>query len=158
MTNHVHLLMTPWTTDGIGAVMQFVGRRYVPYFNRKRDRTGTLWEGRYRATLIDSAKYLLTCYRYVELNPVRAGLVAHPGQYRWSSYGANALGLDDPLIAPHELYNALGYNGESRMAAYRALFHDALDGRMLSEIREATNNGGPLSEKRVRPFSNRKRV
>lgn len=144
MTNHVHFLMTPTTTHGIGAVMQFIGRRYVPYFNRKHERTGTLWEGRYRATLIDSEQYLLACYRYVELNPVRAGLVAHPAQYRWSSYSANALGRDDPLIASHELYNALGSDDESRMAAYRALFHDALDDRTLSDIRKATNKGGAL--------------
>ena len=144
MTNHVHLLMTPATPDGIGAVMQSVGRRYVHYFNRKYGRTGTLWEGRYRATLIDSEQYLLTCYRYIELNPVRAGLVANPSQYRWSSYGANALGLYDPLVAPHELFRALGYDGESRMAAYRALFHDGLDVRTMSDIRDATNKAWAL--------------
>ncbi|HWP71607.1 MAG TPA: transposase [Gemmatimonadaceae bacterium] len=144
MTNHVHLLMTPATADGTGAVMQSVGRRYVHYFNRKYGRTGTLWEGRYRATLIDSEQYLLTCYRYIELNPVRAGLVANPGQYRWSSYGANALGLYDPLVAPHALFRALGYDDESRMAAYRALFHDGLDGRTMSAIRDATNKAWAL--------------
>ena len=144
MTNHVHLLMTPATADGIGAVMQSVGRRYVQYFNRKHDRTGTLWEGRYRATLIDSQQYLLACYRYIELNPVRAGLVADPGEYRWSSYGANALGLLDPLVAPHELFRALGHDDESRMAAYRALFHDALDVRTMSDIRDATNKAWAL--------------
>jgi len=144
MTNHVHLLMTPATADGTGAVMQSVGRRYVHYFNRKYGRTGTLWEGRYRATLIDSEQYLLTCYRYIELNPVRAGLVANPGQYRWSSYGANALGLYDPLVAPHALFRALGYDDESRMAAYRALFHDGLDVRTMSAIRDATNKAWAL--------------
>ena len=144
MTNHIHLLMTPATADGTGAVMQSVGRRYVHYFNRKYGRTGTLWEGRYRATLIDSEQYLLTCYRYIELNPVRAGLVANPGQYRWSSYGANALGLYDPLVAPHALFRALGYDDESRMAAYRALFHDGLDGRTMSAIRDATNKAWAL--------------
>ena len=144
MTNHVHLLMTPASADGIGSVMQSVGRRYVHHFNRKHDRTGTLWEGRYRATLIDSEHYLLTCYRYIELNPVRAGLVANAAQYRWSSYGANALGLHDPLVTPHELFRALGYDDESRMAAYRALFRDTLDARTLSEIREATNKAWAL--------------
>jgi len=92
MTNHVHLLMTPNTEDGIGKVMQSVGRYYVQYFNYQYRRTGTLWEGRYKATLLDSESYLLTCYRYIELNPVRAAMIEHPSQYRWSSYHFNARG------------------------------------------------------------------
>ena len=93
MTNHVHLLMTPHNGDGIAKTMQSLGRRYVVYINQTYRRTGTLWEGRYKAALIDSENYLLTCYRYIELNPVRAeGMVDHPGKYRWSSYRANALG------------------------------------------------------------------
>lgn len=92
MTNHVHLLMTPYEENSLGRVMQSLGRRYVQYFNYRYRRTGTLWEGRYRATLIDAESYLLTCYRYIELNPVRAGMVSHPGDYPWSSYRSNALG------------------------------------------------------------------
>lgn len=146
MTNHVHFLMTPRTGGGIGYVMQDIGRRYVKYFNRARERTGGLWEGRYRATLIDSERYLLTCYRYIELNPVRAGLVAHPRQYRWSSYRANALGQRDLLIATHERYDALGKDDASRQAAYRSLFRAALDDRTLSDIREATNKSWVLGD------------
>jgi putative transposase len=114
MTNHVHLLMTPQTEDGIGKVMQSVGRRYVQYFNFTYGRTGTLWEGRYKATLIDTERYLLTCYRYIELNPVRAGLVAGPGEYPWSSYGANALGRYDPLVTLHGQYLGLGTDPATR--------------------------------------------
>ena len=146
MTNHVHFLMTPRTEGGIGYVMQAVGRRYVKYFNRRHERTGGLWEGRYRATLIDSDRYLLTCYRYIEMNPVRARLVAHPRQYCWSSYGANALGNGDPLVETHERYLALGDSREGRTTAYRALFRQVLDERTLSEIREATNKAWVLGE------------
>jgi putative transposase len=146
MTNHVHFLMTPQTEGGIGYVMQDIGRRYVKYFNRARERTGGLWEGRYRATLIGSERYLLACYRYIELNPVRAGLVAHPRQYRWSSYRANGLGERDPLIVTHERYDALGMDDATRQAAYRALFKHGLDDLTLSDIREATNKSWVLGE------------
>lgn len=159
MTNHVHLIMTPCKDNGIGKVMQAVGRRYVQYFNRRQGRTGTLWEGRYRATLIDSDRYLLTCYRYVELNPVRAGLVAHPAQYRWSSYGANAFGHHDPLITAHERYSALGSGAEDRQAAYRTLFRSVLDERTVAEIREATNKAWalatPCADNVLSPFNRR---
>src|ERR1017187_9011678 len=90
MTNHVHLLVTPETESSLSKTMQSIGRRYVQYFNHVYGRTGTLWEGRYKSTLIDSERYLLTCMRYIELNPVRAEMLAHPGDYPWSSYRANA--------------------------------------------------------------------
>jgi putative transposase len=144
MSNHVHFLMTPKTAGGIGLVMQAVGRRYVKYFNRRHERTGGLWEGRYRATLIDSDRYLLTCYRYIEMNPVRAGLVEHPGRYRWSSYAANALAHPDILVSTHDRYLALGQTREARLSAYRALFRQALDGRTLQAIRDATNKSWVL--------------
>ncbi|HSQ04711.1 MAG TPA: transposase [Burkholderiales bacterium] len=150
MTNHVHLVMTPTTGAGLGKVMQSVGRRYVRYFNSKYARTGTLWEGRYRATVIDSEEYLLTCYRYVELNPVRAGLVAHPGQYRWSSYGANAMGAFDPIITAHRQYRVLGMEPETRQLAYRALFHAGIDEPNLRAIRDATNTAWALGSDRFR--------
>lgn len=92
MTNHVHLLLTPQEEQSVGKALQMLGRYYVQFFNHRYQRTGTLWEGRYKATLIDTEAYLLTCMRYIELNPVRAGMVAHPSEYPWSSYGYNALG------------------------------------------------------------------
>ena len=144
MTNHFHLLMTPSADAAIGKVMQSVGCRYVQYFNRTCQRTGTLWEGRYRATLVDTARYLLHCYRYIELNPVRAGLAASPSDYRWSSHGANAFGRVDPIVVPHEAYTALGRDDQSRRGAYRFLFRDPLDEATLREIREATNQGWAL--------------
>jgi putative transposase len=150
MTNHVHLLMTPQSESGIGKVMQSVGRRYVQYFNFSAQRTGTLWEGRYKATVIDTERYLLTCYRYVELNPVRAGMVAAPGEYRWSSFGANALGRLDPLVTSHGQYLALGADPDTRQAAYRALFPACIDGHTLGAIREATNKGWALGTDRFR--------
>ena len=135
MTNHVHLLVTPRSEGAVTSVMQSVGRRYVRYFNDRYRRTGTLWQGRYRARLIDSDQYLFTCYRYIEMNPVRAGIVSSPHQYRWSSYGANALGQPDALVAPHEYLFALGDSSESRQAAYRALFDQPLDEQAITHIR-----------------------
>lgn len=150
MTNHVHLLMTPSSSNGIGKVMQSVGRRYVQHFTREYRRTGTLWEGRYRATLVDTERYLFACYRYVELNPVRAGLVRRPEDYPWSSYRANASGSTDDLVTPHERYTALAAEAVSRRAAYRALFEDALDETTLQKIRDTTNKAWALGNNRFR--------
>jgi putative transposase len=122
MTNHVHLLITPHKEDGIAKVIQMVGRYYVQYFNYCYRRTVTLWEGRYRSTLIDSDRYALICYRYIELNPVRAGMVEKPANYPWSSYRFNALGVDDATITMHILYASLGHTVEQRRANYRELF------------------------------------
>ena len=135
MTNHVHLVMTPDKEDNLAQVLQSVGRRYVQYFNTTYRRTGTLWEGRYKATVIDTQRYLLTCYRYIELNPVRANMVQHPGEYPWSSYAANALGRADSLLTPHALYLALDNLPERRQAAYRALFQVHIDNKTLEDIR-----------------------
>lgn len=148
MTNHVHILVTPWSEKGIGGMMQGIGRYYVPYFNRRYGRTGTLWEGRYKATLLDTEAYLFTCYRYVELNPVRARMVAHPAEYPWSSYHQNALGTPDVLITPHPLYVSLGQAEEKRREAYRALFDDQIDGKTLAEVRHATNKAWVLGNDR----------
>ena len=150
MTNHVHLLITPHSMDGIGKVLQMLGRYYVQYFNYTHDRTGTLWEGRYKATLIDSEQYLLTCMRYIELNPVRAGIVEHPKDYPWSSYHCNADGQTDELITPHGLYRHLGATKEERQAAYRALFRHRLAQHTLEELREATNKAWILGDDRFR--------
>jgi putative transposase len=150
MTNHVHLLVTPETEHGIGKTLQSLGRRYVQYFNYTYDRTGTLWEGRYKATLIDSERYLLTCMRYIELNPVRAGMVKHPADYEWSSYAANARGVDNALITPHPIYRQLGHSHVARQDAYRQLFHAAIGGNELKAIRQATNTGWVLGNDRFR--------
>lgn len=150
MTNHVHLLMTPGNENGISKVMQSVGRHYVQYFNTTYGRTGTLWEGRYRATLLDTESYLLTCYRYIELNPVRAGLVDHPKAYPWSSYRFNASGEVNQLVTPHELYKRLGRTAPLRQSAYRTLFRAKLGKRVLADIREATNKAWALGDDRFK--------
>jgi putative transposase len=137
MTNHVHMLVTPMAAYGISQMMQALGRRYVYYMNKTYKRTGTLWEGRYKSSLIDSDRYLLTCMRYIELNPIRASMVAHPGEYKWSSYHANAQGREDALIDPHPLYMELGADMDVRQAAYRELFRHHMDNDTLHEIRES---------------------
>jgi putative transposase len=150
MTNHVHLLVTPTGPSGIAKVMQSVGRRYVQRFNSMHQRTGTLWEGRYKATLVDTEQYLWACYRYIELNPVRAGLVEDPRAYRWSSYRANAFGASDPLVTPRAQYDALDRDAHARQSSYRALFGEALSDSTLGAIRGATNGGWALGSKRFR--------
>lgn len=145
MTNHIHLLITPQTEDGLSKAMQMLGRYYVQYFNTTYQRTGTLWEGRYKATLIDGEAYALSCYRYIELNPVRAqDMVDHPSEYPWSSYRRNALGEADDLVVQHSSYKALGRNDAQRRKAYRALFRARIPQRTLDEIRTATNKAWVL--------------
>jgi putative transposase len=145
MTNHVHLLVTPRTGQAVSKAIQMLGRCYVQYFNYTYNRTGTLWEGRYKATLVDSENYLLICYRYIELNPVRAeGMVSHPSEYPWSSYRFNALGQDDSVVTPHREYGRLGETPEARQSAYRALFRAHIGEKTLKEIREATNKSWVL--------------
>lgn len=144
MTNHVHLLITPHKEDGISKAMQMLGRYYVQYFNHTYNRTGTLWEGRYKASLIDSEAFALTCYRYIELNPVRADMVGHPGEYPWSSYRHNALGEQNSLIIPHSLYWALGSTDEQRQIAYQALFSAHIDDKTLDEVRMSINKAWVL--------------
>lgn len=124
--------------------MKELGQRHAQYFNRAYSRTGPLWDGRYRSCVAESARYVLACYRYIELNPVRAGLVDRPGAYRWSSYLANAEGRDDGLVSPHVEFIALGADLESRRGAYAALFDDVLDPSLIEGIRTATNGGYPL--------------
>jgi putative transposase len=139
MTNHVHLLATPFGPHGISHMMQDLGRKYVRAVNDTYRRSGTLWEGRYKASLIDSEAYLLTCMRYIKLNPVRAKMVSHPGEYRWSSYGANAQGQADGLLSAHPLYQALGADAAQRQIAYRELFRAHLEGDTIHAIRAALN-------------------
>ena len=140
MTNHVHILVTPLAEHGVSQVMQALGRRYVYYVNKTYKRTGTLWEGRYKSCLIDSDEYLFICMRYIELNPVRATMVDHAGEYQWSSYQSNAQGKSDSLITPHPLYLALGKTESLRQEAYRELFRYHVDHETLHEIREALNH------------------
>jgi len=137
MTNHVHLLMTPNLEEGIAKVMQSVGRKYVRYINGTYSRSGTLWEGRYKASIVHSEAYLLTCYRYIELNPVRAGMVDSPADYRWSSFRYNAYGETNPLISAHAEYQKLGVADSERQRAYRELFRHTIDNDRLHEIRES---------------------
>ena len=148
MTNHVHLLVTPAEPTSPARLMQSVGRRYVQYINRFYRRTGSLWEGRYKSSVVQAETYLLACYRYIELNPVRAGMVADPGQYRWSSYRANGLGQADPRLTPHALYLAQGRSSEERTAAYRSLFRPQLDADATADIRQALQLGMPVGNER----------
>ena len=139
MTNHTHLLITPGTGRSLPLLMQAMGRGYVQKLNRHYNRTGTLWQGRYKASLIQDDLYLLTCYRYIELNPVRAGMVRRPGDYPYSSYRHNANGQPDRLITPHPLYQSLATTQRQRLSAYRALFADEIAPELLALVRNTTN-------------------
>mgnify|MGYP003582604677 CR=1 FL=1 len=150
MTNHVHLLVTPMQPGALSLLMQALGRRYVRYVNDRYRRTGTLWEGRYKACLVDGDDYLLRCYRYIELNPVRAGMVADPADYAWSSHRANALGMPDPLLRPHERYRALGRNDETRRTTYRSLVVAGLDPAEVDHIRATLQRQHALGSDRFR--------
>ena len=151
MTNHVHLLMTGHHEGAIGVMMQSLGRRYMRYVNRRYHRTGTLWEGRYKSNIIESDRYLLACYRYIEMNPVRAGLVRYPGQYFWSSYRHHANERCDPLINDHDLFLMLGKTSGDRARRYLKQFGDQLGERIMRQIRGSANSGKVLgSEKFLR--------
>ena len=139
MTNHVHLLVTPEQPFSVMHTMQDLGRKFVRFINHRYKRTGGLWEGRYKASLVDSETYLLTCMRYIEMNPVRAGMVARPDEYRWSSYGTNAIGRPNGMLAMHPLYLSLGRDKAAREHAYRELFRHHLDSAELQSVREALN-------------------
>ena len=140
MTNHVHILATPMDEYSVSEMMQSLGSRYVRYMNKKYNRTGTLWEGRFKSSLVDSDAYLLTCMHYIEMNPVRAKMVAHPGEYQWSSYSVNAQGDKNSLIEKHPLYLQLATETGQQLKAYREIFREHLDEDIVSEIREALNH------------------
>ncbi len=148
MTNHVHLLCTPHEEGAISKMMQSIGRMYVRYYNYTYQRSGTLWEGRFKSSLIQSDRYLLELYRYIELNPVRADMVEEPGSYTWSSYRCNALGVKTDLQTPHELYLALGKTKSERLEAYRELFKAHVGVELLKEIRDSVNKGLALGNER----------
>ena len=145
MSNHVHLLVSPQQEHGLAKTMQAIGGRYVRYVNRTYNRTGTLFEGRYKASPIDSDGYLFRCYRYIELNPVRAKIVAKPSDYRWSSSRHHLLGRTDPLVSQHELYSSLGRTREQRCSRYHAMFRDSHT-TDYDSIRSATNACLPLGD------------
>ena len=146
MDNHFHLLATPATAEALPLMMQAVGRSYVRYFNNRHGRNGTLWEGRYRSTLIETERYLLACMVYIDLNPVRAGMVAQAADWRWSSH-ANSLGLRaDGFITPHALYWALGNTPFAREAAYGALVQAGVSAGQQSALTDATLRGWALGE------------
>ena len=153
MTNHVHLLVTPDIEYGLSKAMQSLGVRYVQYFNKKYERTGTLWEGKHKATLVESDRYLFACYRYIEMNPVRAGMVNHPGDYSWSSYRCHAVGTANPLITDHSLFLDLGDTEEVRQKRYLCMFEEDLNPKTLQSIRDATNKswilGGESFKRRM---------
>lgn len=138
MTNHVHLLITPTDVLGPARMMQSLGRCYVRYFNDRYRRTGTLWEGRFRSVPIESESHLLACYRYIELNPVRAAMVADPRAYEWSSFRCNAIGERDAIVRPHPLYSALGSGDDERRAGYRDLFSSKLEPDVIAALRAGT--------------------
>jgi putative transposase len=146
MINHVLSLMTASSIDGISQVMQNLGRYYVRYINQTYGRTGTLWEGRFKSTLIDTESYLLTLYRYIELNPVRARMVEHPTAYPWSSYQGNAGDKSITLLTPHALYLALGKTDTERKSVYQSPFLSHLPDTTIQAIRDATNKAWALGD------------
>jgi putative transposase len=150
MTNHVHLLLTPQAAANIPGLLISLGRRYVQYVNRTYGRTGTLWDSRYKSSLVQADHYLLACHRYIELNPVRAGMTEDPAHYQWSSYRANGLGRENKLLSPHPLYLGLGDTAVGRQASYRSLFRSELDQAAVSDVRLALAHNRPLGNERFR--------
>lgn len=146
MDNHFHLLATPQTADGLPQMMQAVGRRYVRYFNDRQKRSGTLWEGRYRSTLIQTECYLLACMAYIDLNPVRAGMVAQARDYPWSSHGHYIGQRNDKLITPHALFWELGNTPFAREAAYAALVQSGIDPVQYTALTDSALSGWALGE------------
>lgn len=139
MTNHTHLLVTPTGSRSLPLLMQAMGRSYVQALNKRYNRTGTLWEGRYKASLVQDEHYLLTCYKYIELNPVRAGLVSKPDDYPYSSFACNANGRDNPLLTAHAVYRSLAEEPNQRQAVYRNFFNDSIAPETLTTIRNTSN-------------------
>jgi len=145
MTNHFHLLATPAAAGSIPQVMQAIGRRYVPYFNERYNRTGGLFQGRFRSTVVGDERYVMTCMRYIELNPVRAGLVTGPESYRWSSYPTHAMAVPSGILAPHDVYTRLGAADTERCRSWQAFCAQAVPDSELHELRadlESTRHRG----------------
>ena len=138
MTNHVHLLVTPGNADSVSLLMKNLGQRYVQYFNRRYERSGSLWEGRFKSCITQTESYVLACYRYIEMNPVRATMVKHPAEYRWSSYSINVGTKYSSLVTPHPSFLALGRTSSARHANYEKLVGEYLDDDTVHRIRDAT--------------------
>lgn len=145
MSNHVHLLLTASKEGAISSLMQNLGRDYVHYFNKRYHRVGTLWDGRFKDSLVDTDQYFLTCQRYIELNPVRAKMVTHPAEYHWSSYHANARGIKISIITPHQVYLNLAETPDQRLENYQALFDKGFPEHDLKSIRDAIKHSYPLA-------------
>jgi len=141
MSNHVHLLVSVDDGASLAAMMKGVAQGYSQYFNARRGTSGTVWDGRYKSCLVQTEGYFLTCQRYIELNPVRAGMVRFPGNYKWSSYRSNAEGRHDALVTPHEMYRRLGRDGAERRQAYLRLFQEALTPIQIEQIRAGCRSG-----------------
>ena len=150
MTNHVHLLLTPSNEGACARLMRNLGQRYVQYFNRRYERSGTLWEGRFRSCLVDSSLYVLACYRYIELNPVRAGMVRSAAEYRWSSHNGNAGQASNRLLTQHVEYLALASDERARHLAYQPLVAAGDEPALLAAIRDATNGGFALVSEQLK--------
>ena len=146
MTNHVHVLVTPRHEQSLAKTMHNIGLRYTRYVNQRYRRSGTLWEGRYKASLIESDRYLTACMRYIEQNPVRAGMVSNPADYPWSSHPCNGQGESDPVVTPHPIYHSLGRDPAARLNAYRGLFESLVDEDTLRRLRHSTNSGWVLGD------------
>ncbi|MCF6204730.1 MAG: transposase [Methylococcaceae bacterium] len=149
MTNHVHILVTPKTSDGISLLFQGTGRHYVPYINKTYVRQVSLWEGRHKSSVIEADNFLLSCMRYIELNPVRANMVSHPAEYKWSSYACNAQGVDNAIINPHELYLSLAATAKNQQHAYRTLFDLSINNNELDLIRSSLQSGTPIGNDKL---------
>jgi len=148
MTNHTHILLTPSTKEGASRLMKDLGQRYTQYVNRRYQRTGTLWEGRFHSCLTWEDHYVLACYRYIEMNPVRAKMAINPAAYPWSSFGTNALGYDSEMISAHGAYLALGPDAEVRRSAYIGLFDEAIEQELTEDIRTATHGNYALGSRK----------
>ena len=155
MSNHVHLLVTPGLPNAASHLMQSIGRRYVRYFNDRHRCRGTLWDGRFRSSIVDTAAYLLACCRYIDLNPVRAGIVSTPDAYEWTSYARLGLGSTNDLLTPHPEYLALGPTAELRTAAYRSFCQGLNGNRASRSIRHATHRGEALGRPAFRDMLER---
>ena len=148
MPDHIHLLATPGSSDGVSRVVQSIGRNYVQYFNESYGGSGSLWEGRYRATVIDARAYMLDICRYIESNPVRAGLVDKPQAYHWSSYAHNALGKSDEMITAAREYRELGDDDKTRRKLYRETFRKKPDAELIQRITDSALKGWVLGDSR----------
>jgi putative transposase len=141
MTNHVHLLTSPREKESVSRALQYVGRHYVPYVNHLYGRTGTLWEGRFKASLVQEQCYVMACYRYIEMNPLRAGMTTLPGDYRWASHRANAYGENDELVVPQDQFTSLAPTLQQRQEVYRKLFESSLAPELLMDVRRCVQTG-----------------